>query len=64
MMMTMIENKEKRKVGRPKGRRRNQYVCIPLHLEEKQVLQAASKESGISITAFIRGLVLNHLGIS
>jgi len=52
---------EKKKVGRPKGRRRNQYISVPLYIEEKDLLRNASDKLGIGLSAYIRKLVFEKL---
>jgi hypothetical protein len=61
----MNETKEKKKIGRPfSGKRRDQYVCIPLQLSEKQAMQIAAQKLGISNAGLFRKLLFDYLEIN
>lgn len=51
----------KRKVGRPATGRRNNYLSMPLHDNEKEALAAAAKGAGKPVSAYLRDTILETI---
>jgi hypothetical protein len=51
----------KKKIGRPKTGRRDNYVCLPLNLSEKQILVEYAKQLKTPVTTLMRTLIFQNL---
>jgi hypothetical protein len=51
----------KKKMGRPKTGRRDKYVCLPLNLSEKQMLEDYAKQLKTPVSTLMRTLIFQSL---